>query len=288
MEINRRNDFEWSNAYDERVLYDAVLIIGNGFDLHFGLETSYTHFVKSSIFMDLLANNRFANHLREKHDLQNWIDVENELSVYSRLITGFDDKFYFEYQELTKALVQYLRNIRYSRIDKSKIGFELIEMLCNYSTLILDFNYTKTIENILSEINDLKTASITHVKVHGDLENGVVFGVDDKAKIGTDHIFLKKSVNSNFKSTNFSQAIIDSTSFGVFGHSLGETDHMYFREYFQTACKGKSEEDSNDLAFYYFKEDGRLKLHKHLDILTKQQIAKLKQKNKIRFIDTSK
>ena len=57
-----------------------IAIIGNGFDLNLGLKTSYTNFVNGNEFKSLLNTDNFlADYLSNKHDLQNWIDVENEL-----------------------------------------------------------------------------------------------------------------------------------------------------------------------------------------------------------------
>ncbi|ALU75278.1 hypothetical protein F7642_10905 [Tenacibaculum finnmarkense genomovar ulcerans] len=60
--------------------FDIVIIIGNGFDLSIGLKTSYSDFIKSIEFQELLKNeNLLAKHLNGIHTLQNWIDIENEL-----------------------------------------------------------------------------------------------------------------------------------------------------------------------------------------------------------------
>ncbi|MFR8357317.1 MAG: AbiH family protein [Parabacteroides sp.] len=71
------------------------------------------------------------------------------------------------------------------------------------------------------------------IKVHGSIENkNIIFGVEDKANIKKEHIFLKKSYNINFTPIDISNYLEISDSIIFFGHSLGETDHTYFRDFF--------------------------------------------------------
>ena len=63
---------------------NTCIIIGNGFDINLGLPTSYTDFVKSTHFNDMVKRgNELAKYLKSKFELQNWIDIENELKTYS-------------------------------------------------------------------------------------------------------------------------------------------------------------------------------------------------------------
>ena len=65
--------------------YQSALIIGNGFDLSLGLSTSYMDFVNSDEFQILLnMQNQLAIYLKVNAELQNWIDIENELKLYSK------------------------------------------------------------------------------------------------------------------------------------------------------------------------------------------------------------
>lgn len=64
---------------------DTMLVIGNGFDLTFGLKTSYTDFMKW-----FNRNYSFRSYLKEflnaKLNMQRWIDIENELIYYSKYL----------------------------------------------------------------------------------------------------------------------------------------------------------------------------------------------------------
>ena len=75
--------------------------LGNGFDLSLGLSTSYMDFVNSDEFQILLnMQNQLAIYLKVNAELQNWIDIENELKLYSK--NEDNAKFKTEYEALCK------------------------------------------------------------------------------------------------------------------------------------------------------------------------------------------
>lgn len=105
--------------------YQSALIIGNGFDLSLGLSTSYMDFVNSDEFQILLnMQNQLAIYLKVNAELQNWIDIENELKLYSK--NEDNAKFKTEYEALCKQLVVYINNIDYSSINKNSKAYEVL------------------------------------------------------------------------------------------------------------------------------------------------------------------
>lgn len=81
-----------------------VFIIGNGFDLNLGLDTSYKDFIESSFFTRNLGENGLSlfNHLNEVSK-SNWIDIEKELAIYSNKGKG-NQSFLIEYEQLCEEL----------------------------------------------------------------------------------------------------------------------------------------------------------------------------------------
>ncbi len=62
-----------------------IIIIGNGFDLSLGLKTSYKDFIVSDYFNSLLEkHNTLAIYLYKKQEINNWVDIEKELTEYSK------------------------------------------------------------------------------------------------------------------------------------------------------------------------------------------------------------
>lgn len=74
--------------------YKTLIIVGNGLDLATGHKTSYSDFVKSENFKELInSNNHLARFLLDKKNIQNWIDLEMELYNYSITLTEYNKSF---------------------------------------------------------------------------------------------------------------------------------------------------------------------------------------------------
>lgn len=272
--------------------YDIVLIIGNGFDLNLRLKTGYCDFVESIYFEDLIKQeNQLSIYLSEQYSLQNWIDIENELKVYSKKVESTDNNFFKEFKDLSNKLKQYLKTIDYKSLDKESIAYRLIEKNKNSNLLIVDFNYTLTIQNIFNDLGvDSKSefSNIEHIKIHGSFEENddIIFGVEDNAHISPKHVFLKKSVNINFNDTDFSKAMSDADTFVVFGHSLGETDHMYFKDFFTNISRQNTKGGNQNIIVFYHGEESYFNIFAQLDELTIKSISKFKKRSNFKAIDT--
>lgn len=269
--------------------FDTVLIIGNGFDLNLGLKTSYSDFIESSEFKALLnVDNLLAKHLIGVHTLQNWIDIENELKRFSKSFPSKNQNLFDEFKKLSLALTNYLKNIKIPDLNKDSQAFRLLKAIESTTTLIIDFNYTASVSSIGNYLEIFNEHSaIQHIKIHGALKsNDIIFGVEDKSDLLPNHIFLKKSVNESFKPINFSNAISRCTNFVIFGHSLGETDHMYFEDYFKKSSVISERNIEQNIVVYHYGEESYYDIYAQIDKLTSSRITKLKQQNTIRFNDT--
>ena len=118
-----------------------LVIIGNGFDLNLGFKTAYTDFVRSEFFQNLVkSGNQLSSHLFARHNLKNWIDIEEELIQYSKIslqpVTL--ESIEKEYIDLCKSLISYLKSIQILNIDKTSHSYKLFEGLKNENFLILN------------------------------------------------------------------------------------------------------------------------------------------------------
>ena len=271
---------------------DICIVIGNGFDINLGLPTSYTDFVKSAHFDDMVKRgNELAKHLKNTFELQNWIDIENELKIYSK--EKGDASFKFNYELLTFALINYLEELDYSLMKRTSAAYRLIESIsesCD-SFNILDYNYTKSIEIILrNKFIGEDTIKSSLIKVHGEAaKNDIIFGVEDSAPIKREHVFLRKAYPRYFKALNFHSIFTNAKRIIFFGHSLGETDHTYFQDLFRDCCQDGSSYSHNKynkrFEFIYFKEEGYHKLMQQIDDLTYHKLTAFKQFNNVKFLD---
>ena len=154
--------------------------------------------------------------------------------------------------------------------------------------MILDFNYTKTIENILITMN-LSDDDINKrlIKIHGSLEDGIIFGVEDKADIKNEHVFLRKAFNEKYKAINIIDILQYHEEIHIFGHSLGETDHMYFEDYFRKISMPNHSNEKSKIHLYHYGHDSYTQLFIQLDKLTNKSLTNFKRNNEFKTIDVS-
>lgn len=259
---------------------EKVLIIGNGFDLNLGLKTSYSHFVNSSQFSEINRPDSFFAHIYQRHSIQNWVDVEVELKNYSQSNNN-DSNFENDYYELCNKLINYISNIDYSQIIRDSKAFKLIESLTNDNHLIFDFNYTNSISIIRNELGRNPNESDNGIiKLHGAAEDKkVIFGVEDSASIYQEHIFLKKSFPPHYRAISIYDQLINANEIHIFGHSLGETDHTYFKPFFEYASNPQINQKRRTIFLYYFNDQSYKQLHIQIDKLSSNRLSGFKTVN---------
>jgi hypothetical protein len=262
----------------------TVYIIGNGFDLNLGLKTSYRDFVTSNIFNDRIkSGNSLFDHLHKININSNWIDIEKELITFSRY---YSDKYFLRnYKELCTLLKQYIKNIDLSQINTNSRAYNLFS---NDDTedqvTIINFNYTETISNIFESKLNREYDNVKIINIHGDVKTDeIIFGVDDTAKINEDHTFLYKSSSSIYNGRDCINALKSFKNLHIFGHSLGESDHMYL-EFFRYLSTYEAHEDK-EINIYHYGEEDKYRIHKQLHTLTGNNVSKLKNNTLLSIID---
>lgn len=281
-------------------VYKNVLVVGNGFDINLGLKTSYSDYLESNEFKNLCNNNNLAKYLMTCSKILKWVDIENELGNYSRSlfyslnnnlkqIIGKEEQINSlrkEYYEVCESLREYL-NILYKNKNinlENKEAFKVIsETLRNeHKTYILTFNYTDTIEDIKNVYFKTRELNINHI--HGILSStGIVFGVEDTAKLPKEHVFLYKSYNEKQNINGLTSIFENADNFTFFGYSLGQTDHSYFRDFFKSQTKDGCKK--KNFTFYHYGKEAYDDLIWQLQKLTDNHLTDLKNYNNIKFVD---
>ena len=269
----------------------VVMLIGNGFDLNLGLKTSYKDFLDSKQFEEYKKKgSQLAKYLSGKCELNNWIDIENELKIYSRSVYISQDRKEFkkDYVDLCKYLCSYLNDIDYNTIDKKSDAYQLFLKLINFDNAkiyIYDFNYTESVSKIIEDNKLDQKAETQIIKVHGSAaDNKIVFGVEDRASINPNDSFLYKSGSHYYNSEiNINEELKTANSIVVIGHSLGETDHFYFNIFFQNQASSFSK--SKSFIFTYHTDDGWNALMRQLHDLTLSNLADFRSNNDNNFIE---
>jgi hypothetical protein len=129
--------------------------------------------------------------------------------------------------------------------------------------------------------------SINHI--HGSLKNDIVFGIDDKADVKQEYVYLYKAFDQNRTKINTNQILENHDEIVFYGYSLGETDTVYFDDFFKKRCEYNElhKNKQKKITFYYYGEQGYKDLYYRLIILTNRNVSKLIQYNNVTFIDAS-
>lgn len=277
---------------------ETLLIVGNGFDLSMGFKTSYGDFMKSSYFPHEETSSLCSYLHKQYEENMGWIDIENELSEYSRILTTkklnakkFNtildiDSLREEYDELKSSLKFYLQ-------EETKRAFgpspdnpakRVIDQLPADSKII-SFNYTSIIERMTRDRFCTSKGNLLHI--HGSLApyDDIVFGVEDSAKLSKEHVFLYKAHSRHLKVQEFSDWLNTAERIIFYGYSLGDTDRQYFENFFRKLCSGDN--TYTELIFYYYGQASYDNLIWQLQVLTNHKLTQLQIQNKIEFIDCS-
>ncbi len=277
---------------------ETLLIVGNGFDLSMGFKTSYGDFMKSSYFPHEETSSLCSYLHNQYEENMGWIDIENELSEYSRILTTkklnakkFNtildiDSLREEYDELKSSLKCYLQ-------EETKRAFgpspdnpakRVIDQLPAESKII-SFNYTSIIERMTRDRFCASKGNLLHI--HGSLApyDDIVFGVEDSAKLSKEHVFLYKAHSPHLKVQEFSDWLNSAERIIFYGYSLGDTDRQYFEKFFRKLCS--DDRTYTELVFYYYDQSSYDNLIWQLQMLTNHKLTQLQILNKIEFKNCS-
>lgn len=261
---------------------ENILVVGNGFDLDLGLPTGYSHFIASPLFDGLVnSGSKTAIYLKKRLHLQKWVDIETELAELSKHNVVESEQFRKEYIELRKTLTAYINQLDYNVINKTSGAARLIQDLVSKGgeLVIVDFNYTESVSVLLADAG----STATHIHIHGRAkEENIVFGVQDRARISDNHVFLKKAVSHGFYDEFLAADLMKAAtkSVNIFGHSLGITDHTQFYPFFGAGENSKSYK----INIYYHAEAAFYDLYEQLDRLTDKRLQRFKIQHDFKMI----
>lgn len=195
---------------------NILFLIGNGFDLNLGLNTSYTYFYQ--YYSSIESENSLIDKLKDNisRDIDTWADLEIALGLYTANLETREE-FDTIFHDIEDKLSDYLQDqedkfkFNNKKIDRfyEFLGFpeKLLpkadeNMINEYKNTwsnnpwnidIITFNYTRIIEKILDDPQqnidigkhhngkDINLRPIQHI--HGYLNNRMVMGVNDISQI---------------------------------------------------------------------------------------------------------
>ena len=104
--------------------------------------TSYKDFIHSQYFEILVAKkNSMALYFNKKQKLNNWVDIEREITNFSNSVNDTNLDIRKDFSELKIALMNYLEEAQSEEINKNSKAFEMLQkeiVITSYS-----IHYTK-------------------------------------------------------------------------------------------------------------------------------------------------
>ncbi len=255
-----------------------LIIIGNGFDLAHNLETSYPQFIRSIVesnnkevkHLDLFNSGLYRNYeelkqterlsvhlsdtvknyllknLIQNFFLKNWSDVEEmyfkQLNSIGNTNAPYQkpEPLNQQFEQIKGVLKQYL-----SEQENKSLKIEsydtMFKALDSEDTLILNFNYTKTVERLYD--NSLKRSK--KIYFHGKLDsttNPIVFGYaashDESRKlIEKNNNEFMKNIKKHLYKRSENEALLTKylkdhihIDVSILGHSCGLSDKLILNQ----------------------------------------------------------
>lgn len=223
----------------------VTVVLGNGFDLDLGLKTRYSDFAKSKYWTELMDNNlhssdstRLIGFLRQKYDVEKWIDIEDALLQFARKKYKDNDISHakedeIDYLAICNSLKDYLREQQNNFVpSKNSVAKDILSFLADRSnqSRLYTFNYTQL--NVLAKKYGIMMTDADHI--HGTLDMGgdIILGIETSESIPEEYAFLFKTQNRYYHHSNILKDLRDRDEYVFFGHSLNGMDYIYFESLF--------------------------------------------------------
>lgn len=280
--------------FEKRIFEDELITIKYNQSVNFSSlpnfqksEDVFEFFKDRSHYIEFFFKSLFFQTLKNKSSDLKWVDIENEYFeelkkcftskglVNINKLEKLNSEFNFIKEKLESYLSKTINNSkisispnRFSRIFSDFIYKEevlLTDLKSNKlpdNILVLNFNYTSTVENCVSSI---KNIPIDINYIHGMLdyeENPIIFGFGDEydedfrgfENMKNNQLFQHIKSFNYFKTPNYHNLIrfLESDDYQVYiiGHSCGLSDRTMLKEIFENEkCKSIK-------IFYYEKPNG--------------------------------
>lgn len=280
-----------------------LVILGNGFDMAFGLKSSYKDFFESDFWpfpkrlnlseQRIRSHNWLDTFLNRAIMFENWYDLESLLAQYGESISEVnEDRLKWDkecFQKLKNSLKQFItvaKNVPNPGSSNPAVRF--LHAISEYrNPIIYTFNYTDVVK--FADFVGIKGLSSVHV--HGALEGSgeVVFGVKDGTSILDEYDFLRKDSEPTYRSTNLFSDLMAAKEVVIFGHSLAENDYHYFSRFFQIHSDEYNRDAINkcSITIITYNDQSRANILRNLRKMNNGKNDQLFALNDFRFIRTS-
>lgn len=227
-----------------------ILVLGNGFDLDLGLNTTYKAFAESECFKKLSHYAKGDNLIADliKQSSTNWFDIEESIADYVKrkeaakdfTCAEMDQMFFTDFKQIFADFILYeFTNSPYKdNIKKDSLASRIIQEQKDNKIFdkVYSFNcFDYSLNDLVSygKIGDL------YVDYVHNKEGYFILGICEDDCTTKDYSFLIKK-NQNYEKTNIIEDLECATDIVIFGHSLNRIDKGYFEDLFKRHFYGKN------------------------------------------------
>ena len=270
---------------------NKVFIIGNGFDLNLGWNTSYRSFIASDSWKNLMNNGKdcqLKQFLKNQINIDGWCDLEGCLRLFATEtfppVAGINDKLF--YDELRISLTDFIRQEEKKVFDKNSMAAQTLKAVLSngWFTSIYDFNYTD-LNSVAKKIGVSSKFFFQHV--HGCVENNsIILGIDDEAKIKKGFSFFLKVFSEHYRTHPIRYDLEECNEVVFFGHSLGDIDYPYFKDFFYTQSHCDSRKEGKRITIFTKDNSSRLQILEQLRRMNEARTERLLNDNTFNIIMT--
>lgn len=235
----------------------TIVILGNGFDIDLGLNTSFREFISSTQFAKLSFTPLMTEILNNYEIDEKWCDIEQ---LFRDLFIRYQNKPSQELFDninntwlmISKAWGIYLPEI--TELDKIEIkkdscAYKMLEYPKTYSKWYT-FNYTSPYYLAGFTNNEEPTPIHGWFAPREQTPNGLMYRIPNELVIGIDSNAIEpnckntelnhivKKMHPRYEQNNFINELFNSDNIILFGHAMGITDSDYFCDFFTALKKG--------------------------------------------------
>lgn len=235
----------------------TVVVLGNGFDIDLGLQTSFRDYLGSYLFYETPNAHSILVMRRLNMKDNTWSDIEgffrHKLIEYvnnpsKNLCDDIQDTWLIISRSWSKYITEFTM-LNKIKINHDSCAYELLTTTKDAHNWFT-FNYTSPF--YLSGINDKGEPKHVHGSFvpREQMPKGCMYLIPQNLIIGVDSYVSKtlikddnlkhiiKKQNPNFKPTTIINSMEKANNLIIFGHSLGITDSDYFNSFFKKIIKG--------------------------------------------------
>lgn len=267
-----------------------VFIIGNGFDLDLGWNTSYKVFYKSK-YWPLKSFNLFcpmANYLKDRPGIDCWYDLEGILkkyasdSVYEHSAANPEDEPLFN--KIREALMLFLKEEAQNPVNSDSMAIKVLKAVVanGLFSSIYTFNYTD-LHGVAEKAGI--NSRFDYESVHGCVsKQSIILGVDDNAELRDGYSFLRKVFSPYYRSHSIRFDLQECDEVVFFGHSLGEMDYPYFADFFKAQSECSERKYGKKITIFTKDNESRIRILEQLRRMNKGQTERLLNDNDFKLI----